>query len=116
MKKKILCLLCVFAMVFAITGCTSSDSAYVGKWDAQSMTLDGLDLKDQGGAFDLELQANGNAIITLNGEVIEGSQWEESDSAITLKDSEAAIEFKKEGENLKADIEGTIVVLKRADQ
>lgn len=125
MKKK-LSILFIFLMIassFAFAGCSkggdapAADSQNIGVWKAtkgvykdEEVAIEDV-LTDTNGVFELELQADGTATITVDS--VETGTWTESSDAVHVKFGEADTEFKIEGDTLCFELQGFKIVFEK---
>lgn len=85
--KRILCVVAVVAMVFALVSCGGSDSKYVGKWKLTKANYAGIEMSaDQlGMKAVLDVKGNGKLTFEFEGEKGEGT-WEEKDGKLIIND------------------------------
>ena len=91
-------------MCLAACGEKYGDSEYLGIWKCTAGEAAGItvDVEKIIGSFEIVLEADGTAKATISGDSSSG-EWEPSDDGFTLKDSKQELDFKKDGDKIKAD-------------
>lgn len=86
--RRVLCVLAVAAMVFALVGC-GGGSKYEGKWKLVSASYAGIEVtaEEMGSDVTMELKSGGKASFDFDGEKNE-MKWEEKEGKAFLMDEE----------------------------
>ncbi len=112
MKKKLLSLVVVCAMIFMVVGCSSnSDSPYLGQWNATEISMAGIDVSSQM-SMTFDFKADGKVTMSFDGES-QDIDWSETENGVDVKDSTTTVSFVKEGETLKGEYSGMTLVLQK---
>lgn len=101
-------ILCLSAAVLAGCGGKSrKGSKYLGKWNAVTAELSGVELQvaDLMGEFSIELKEDGVCEVHLDGESESGT-WEESENGVTIRDSTDTLTVNEKDGNLYIEYEG----------
>lgn len=102
MKKKLSFLL-LLCMVFVLVGCSSKNSAYVGKWTGSHCIYNNntITFEQVGVDMDMEIKDDGSIIVTTAGQSGSGT-WSVSGDTITIS---------SEGESLTGRMENDMIVI-----
>lgn len=107
--RRVLCVLAVAVMVFALVGCGGSESKYVGKWKLTKASYAGIEMtaKDMGMEATMEIKSNGEMVLELDGSKSEGN-WEEKDGKLIIADDTNT------GEKVTAEMKDGAIILEYA--
>ena len=85
--RRVLSVLVVAVMVFALVGCGGSDSKYVGKWKLTKASYAGIEMtaEEMGMDASMDIKSGGKVVLDLDGDKSEG-KWEEKDGKLVITD------------------------------
>lgn len=119
MKKRVFALVCGLAVAVAcvlLVGCGGngnttdlSESKYVGTWSGQKATFQDTEVTVEEvlhGPFDMVLNADGTATVTMGEEESMTATWSETGSGIKIKGDDINLEFKDKDGVLETSVIG----------
>lgn len=114
--SKILVVVMMMTMLFALVSCGGSKSQYVGTWTATEIEAYGMTMtpEEAGMEFTIDIKSDGTITATTNGEDDGAGEWEETETGIKIisQGEEMQAELDDDG-NLVLDLYGIKFVMEK---